>query len=329
MAFMTHHTPTSSLEMTRVSSLSLSEKNSYDRWRYIKDKIITSSVYLAFLVALIPLISLLWIVASHGWSRMVKDFPYFFTVSMNGVYGGMNAGGIYHAIIGTLIITLWAMILSVPIGLMTAIYLVEYGKGKKLSKGITFLVDVMTGIPSIVAGLFAAAVFALTTGPAYTSGIIGAVALSILMMPTVVRGCEEMLRLIPHELREGAMALGVPRWKVITKIVIPTAFSGLITAVLLAIARVIGETAPLLVTVGTFSRINADVFQGRMMTLPVYVYRQYSQGRAPCSAQAADCLASINYERAWAAALVLLVIVLFINITGRAISLWYRRKNGI
>lgn len=302
------------------------QKTSYDRWRQTKDRMFTGLVFIAFLLALGPLISVLWTVITRGWSRMVKDFPYFFTVSMNGVYGGMDAGGIYHAIIGTVMITLWAAIISVPIGLMTSIYLVEYGKGNKLSHAITFLVDVMTGIPSIVAGLFAASVFALAVGPAYASGIMGSIALSILMIPTVVRGSEEMLRLVPHELREGAMALGVPKWRVITKVVIPTAFSGLVTSVLLAVARVIGETAPLLVTVGTLDQINANVFNGRMMTLPVYVYRQYSMGDAICNTDAIDCLTTINIERAWAAALVLLLIVLVINITGRALSIWQSRK---
>lgn len=302
------------------------QKTSYDRWRQAKNRVFTLLVGIAFILAVGPLVSLLYTVIYNGWSRMVKDFPYFFTVSMNGVFGGMNAGGIYHAILGTLLITLWAAVISIPIGLLAAIYLVEYGKGNKLSRAITFFVDVMTGIPSIVAGLFAAAMFALIVGPAYASGIMGSIALSVLMIPTVVRGCEEMLVLVPGELREGAMALGVPKWRVITKVVIPTAFSGLVTSVLLAIARVIGETAPLLVTVGTLDRINANVFEGRMMTLPVYVYRQYSMGEATCNNAAVDCLPTINIERAWAAALVLLLVVLIINIAGRALSLWQSRK---
>lgn len=318
--------PIAAAQSPAIETEELWQKTSYDRWRQFKDRIFTGLVFVAFVLALGPLISVLWTVISNGWGRMVKDFPYFFTVSMNGVYGGMDAGGIYHALIGTLLITLWATLISVPIGLLTAIYLVEYGKNNKLSHAITFFVDVMTGIPSIVAGLFAAAVFAIAVSPAYAAGIMGSIALSVLMIPTVVRGCEEMLRLVPHELREGAMALGVPKWRVITKVVIPTAFSGLVTSVLLAIARVIGETAPLLVTVGTLDRINTNVFDGRMMTLPVYVYRQYSMGDATCNNAAVECIKTINIDRAWAAALVLLLVVLMINIAGRALSIWQSRK---
>src|SRR5699024_9116358 len=153
-------------------------------------------------------------------------------------------------------------LISVPVGLLTAIYLVEYSRGR-LAKAITFFVDVMTGIPSIVAGLFAYALFALIFGPGVRMGIMGAIALSVLMIPVVVRSNEEMLKLVPNELREASYALAVPKWRTILKVVLPTSLAGITTGVTLAIARVIGETAPLLVTVGITSGDNINPVDGR------------------------------------------------------------------
>lgn len=299
------------------------------RRRTFVDRIVRVVVVIAFALAVAPLISVLWTVISKGAHRLFADFPYFLTVSMNGVYGGIVAGGIYHALIGTLIITACATIISVPLGILSAVYLVEYGNKSRLAKILTFVVDIMTGIPSIVAGLFAAAAFALFIGPGYRAGIIGAVALTVLMIPTVVRSSEEILRLIPLGLREAALALGVPRWRVIVKVVLRTSAAGLVTGAILAIARVIGETAPLLVTVGTLDAINTNVFSGRMMTLPVYVYRQYAMGDATCIKGATNCLTSINSERAWAAALVLIIVVMAINVCGRVIAHIFRPKGDM
>ncbi len=174
-----------------------------------------------------------------------------------------------------------------------------------------------------MAGLFAYALFAMVFGPGVRFGVVGSVALSVLMIPVVVRSCEEMLRLVPNELREAALALGVPKWLVVVKVVLRTAVAGLGTGIMLAVARVIGETAPLLITVGVIDSINFNVFEGRMMTLPVYVYRQYSQGLVPCAQDAADCIATINYDRAWAAALVLILIVMLLNLFGRLITRFF------
>ncbi len=290
----------------------------WDHRRRRKDRLMTAAIYGAFALAMVPLISLVWTVVARGAERFNG---YFLTHSMRGVFGGMDAGGIYHALMGTVLITLGASAISVPIGLLAAIYLVEYGRGAT-ARAVTFLVDVMTGIPSIVAGLFAYAVFATILGPGVRMGIIGSVALSVLMIPVVVRSCEEMLRIVPNEVREAAYALGVPRWRTVLKVVLRTSVAGLTTGVLLAVARVIGETAPLLITVGVIDSINLDLFSGRMMTLPVYVYRQYSQGLVPCTA-GADCIATINYDRAWAAALALIALVMVLNLTGRLISRWF------
>jgi phosphate transport system permease protein len=286
--------------------------------RSARDRLATTVMYSAFGLAVVPLVSLLWTVLQYGLDRFNG---YFLTYTMRGVFGGMDAGGVYHAIVGTLEITLFATVISVPIGLLTAIYLVEYGP-TRLGRGITFFVDVMTGIPSIVAGLFAYALFALFFGPGVRMGVVGSVALSVLMIQVVVRASEEMLKLVPNELREAAYALGVPKWLTIVKVVLRTAAAGLVTGVTLAIARVIGETAPLLITAGFANSVNFDLFDGRMMTLPVYVFRQYSQGLAP------NGITTINYDRAWAAALTLIIIVMLLNLIARLISRFFAPKTG-
>ncbi|MCL2454931.1 MAG: phosphate ABC transporter permease PstA [Micrococcales bacterium] len=285
------------------------------------DVIMRVVVYIAFALAMAPLISLVWSVLVRGVGRLDT---YFLLNSMRNVFGGMDAGGAYHAIVGTLVITGWAALISVPIGLMVAIYLVEYGTGR-LAKAVTFLVDVMTGIPSIVAGLFAFALFYLLIGP-QKAGIIGSVALALLMTPVVIRSSEEMLRLVPNELREASYALGVPKWLTTIKVVLRTAVAGLTTGVMLAIARVIGETAPLIITVGMTNSINNDVFRENMMTLPVYVWQQFGLGLVPCREGATDCIATINFDRAWAAALTLILIVMLLNLVARGVSRWFAPK---
>jgi phosphate transport system permease protein len=203
---------------------------------------------------------------------------------------------------------------------MTSIYLVEYGEGRRLARGITFLVDVMTGIPSIVAGLFIYSVFALIVGPGTRMGIMGSLALSVLMIPVVVRGSEELLRIVPNELREAAYALGVPKWLTIIKVVLPTAIAGITTSIMLAISRVIGETAPLLLTVGVVQGMNLNMFSGQMATLPVFSYMQAKYPGIPVDAY---------LERAWAAALTLIVIVMVLNLLARVIAKVFAPKiNG-
>src|SRR5262249_29229283 len=237
----------------------------------------------------------------------------FFTTSARGVVGG---GGAEHAILGTLIITGVATLISVPIGIMAAIYLNEYGTGR-LRKALTFFVDVMTGIPSIVAGLFAYALFAIFLGPGIRLGVMGSVALSVLMIPIVIRSAEEVLKIVPNHLREAAYALGTPKWKTIVKIVLPTAFAGLVTGVMIAVARVVGETAPLLVTTGVVDSINYNPFDGRMQNLAVYAYSEY---RTP------GVMKEASYDRAWAAALTLIVIVMVLNLVARLIYRRYRTE---
>lgn len=273
--------------------------------RKATDRFVTGMVSIAFALALIPLVSVVWTVIFNGAERF--DLEYF-TTTMRGVTD--DGGGALHAIVGTLNITAAATIISVPIGLLTAIYLVEYGKGA-LAKAITFFVDVMTGIPSIVAGLFAYALFALVFGPGVRMGIAGAVALSVLMIPVVVRSSEEMLKLVPNELREASYALGVPKWLTILKVVLPTSIAGIVTGVVIAIARIIGETAPLLLVAGFTTSMNWDMTDGRMMTLPVFVYDQYKN-------QGVDAAAYL--DRAWAGALALILIVMVLNLIARIVA---------
>src|SRR5918998_4896926 len=238
--------------------------------RKAQDRLATTLVTSAFVLALLPLVSLVISVIGNGSARFDAMF---FTYSLRSVVG--EGGGAVHAITGTLWVTAIATLVSVPIGLMAAIYLVEYGQGGRLARSLTFFVDVMTGIPSIVAGLFAYAVFVLIFGPGTKTGFAGAVALCVLMIPVVVRGVEEMLRIVPMELREASYALGVPKWLTVVKIVLPTALAGIATGVMLAVARVIGETAPLLVAAGFTQGLNNNPLEGPMMTLPVFVFRQY------------------------------------------------------
>ncbi|MGY1811640.1 phosphate ABC transporter permease PstA [Blastococcus sp. SYSU D00820] len=277
------------------------------------DRLVTCLVTTAFAIAMIPLLSLVYTVLDNGLARLDGDF---FSNSMFRVVG--EGGGAYHAILGTLIITALATVISVPIGLMTAIYLVEYGTGR-LKRAITFFVDVMTGIPSIVAGLFAYALFTLVFGNDFRAGVMGAVALSVLMIPVVVRSCEEVLKLVPNELREASYALGVPKWRTVVKVVLPTAMAGLGTGITLAIARVVGETAPLLITVGLITGTNLNPFDGRMATLPVFAFYQLTQ---PGVAEQAF------YDRAWTAALLLIVLVMALNVVARLISRFFAPKTG-
>ena len=283
--------------------------------RKATDRLMTALVTAAFVIALLPLVSIVLTTVLNGLPAFLT--PTFFTSSQRNVVG--EGGGVLHAIIGTLLITGMATIISVPIGLLTALYLVEYGRGR-LARAITFFVDVMTGIPSIVAGLFAFALFALLfDDPGIRFGFGGAIALSVLMIPVVVRSSEEMLKLVPNELREAAYALGVPKWLTIVKVVLPTSIAGIVTGIMLSIARVIGETAPLLIIAGFTASVNYDLFSERMMTIPVFVYNQYAS-------QGADAQAYV--DRAWAGALTLILIVMLLNLIARIIAKIFSPKFG-
>jgi phosphate transport system permease protein len=276
-----------------------------------KDRAATVFVWTCFGLALLPLGTLLWLVVKEGGG--VVDGT-FLTSSMRNVIG--PGGGIYHALVGTIIVTGLAAVMSIPVGIFTAIYLVEYGGGA-LARWITFLIDVMTGIPSIVAGLFAYALFVIFFGDGVRMGFGGSVALSVLMIPLVVRSCEEMLKLVPNELREASYALGVSKWRTIAKVVMPTALAGIVTGIFIAIARVIGETAPLLIICGSTDSTNYDPFSDRMMTLPVFIFESYKTPGFPPEA---------SIERAWGAALVLTILIMVLNLIARLVSYVFSPK---
>jgi phosphate transport system permease protein len=276
------------------------------------DRFVTALIWTAFAIAVSPLVWLLYVVIRSGAPAINGQF---LSVSMLNVIGD-EQGGIYHALLGTLLITLAAAVISVPIGILAAVYLVEYGKGSRVARVITFLVDVMTGIPSIVAGLFALALLVLLFGTAFRAGIGGSIALSLLMIPTVVRSSEEMMRLVPSDLREAAYALGVPKWRTITRVVLPTSLAGIVTGVVLAVSRVIGETAPLLVVAGATDGVNTNLFSGRMTTLPVFIFSQYASSTP------------VGYQRAWGGALVLIVLVMVLNLLARIIGRVFAPAKG-
>jgi phosphate transport system permease protein len=281
------------------------------RRRRAVNAVMMALIAAAFLLAMIPLFSLVFEIVKRGIPGLSVGF---FTTDARGAIGG--AGGASHAIVGTLIITAVASLISVPIGIMAAIYLNEYGEGR-LRRALTFFVDVMTGIPSIVAGLFAYALFELFFGPGIRLGVMGSVALSLLMIPIVIRTSEEVLKIVPDHLREAAYALGTPKWKTITKVVLPTAFAGLVTGVMIAIARIVGETAPLLVTTGVVDSMNTDPFNGRMQNLAVYAYNEY---RSP------GVMKQASYDKAWAAALTLIAIVMILNVAARLLYRHYKTE---
>jgi len=205
-----------------------------------------------------------------------------------------------------------AALLAVPLGLMTAVYLVEYSSGR-MARVTTFMVDVLAGVPSIVAALFVFSLWIATLG-FQQSALAVSFALVLLMLPVVVRSTEEMLRLVPDELREASYALGVPKWKTIVRIVVPIAMPGIVSGVLLAIARVIGETAPVLVLVGYSRSINLDIFNGNMASLPLLIYSELTNPE------------HAGYLRVWGAALTLILLVAAINLTAGGIRFLATRR---
>lgn len=274
------------------------------RGRELKDQLARVVMWLAFLIALIPLIWILWTVLSKGVGLLLDS--QWWTNSQKGITSRREGGGAVHAIQGTLIQGVTTSVISVPIGIMTAIYLVEYGRGK-FAKTVSFMVDILTGVPSIVAGLFVYAVWVTTFG-FQRVGFAVCLALVLLMIPVIVRSTEEMLKLVPNELREAAYALGVPKWKTIARVVLPTAFSGIITGVLLGLARVMGETAPLLILGPYTKSIATDLFGGYMATLPTMINQDRTESLQPA------------VDRVWAAALTLILLVLLLNLAGRVVA---------
>jgi phosphate transport system permease protein len=297
-----------------VTSLTKTEPStlaSVSAGRKAKDRAAKVFVYAAFALAVIPLVSVLWTVVANGAERFDAEF---LTHSMNGLASKDPGGGAYHAIIGTLEQVGLTALISVPLGVLTAIYLVEYARDGRLGRTISFFVDVMTGIPSIVSGLFVLAFWLLALGMDF-SGFAGALSLTILMLPTVVRATEEMLKLVPGDLKEAAYALGVPRWRTIMFVVLPTALPGIVSGVMLAVARVMGETAPLLLTIFITKAINTDPFSGAQGSLPTFIWDQSTDPNTNA------------VDRAWAGAFVLILLIMLLNLAARLVA-WLRRPSS-
>ncbi|MGW6449403.1 phosphate ABC transporter permease PstA [Lentzea sp. NPDC055074] len=273
--------------------------------RQIKNGLATALVWGAFLIAIIPLVWVLYTVIQRGFP-VILDGDWW-QKSMSGLLARQQGGGAYHAIYGTLVQGLVCAVISVPIGIMIAIYLVEYGGRSRLAKSTTFMVDILTGVPSIVAALFVYTVWITTFGLS-RSALAVSLALVLLMVPVIVRTTEEMLKIVPDELREASYALGIPKWKTIVKIVIPTALSGILTGIMLALARVMGETAPVLVLAAYAPFINYNLFEGPMASLPLMMVNERNNPTAA------------GFDRIWGAAITLVVLITLFNLLATVIS---------
>jgi phosphate transport system permease protein len=275
--------------------------------RHAIDRLATTAIYATFVIALAPLIAVLATVIVRGIQVISAEF---LLTSMRNVNPRDTGGGVYHAIIGTLEQVGIAALIGVPLGILAAIYLVEYApdaKSTRLARAVSFFVDVMTGVPSVVVGLFVYTAFILTLGLP-RSGFAASIALTVLMLPVVVRSTEEMLKIVPRELREASLALGIPKWRTILKVVLPTALSGIIVGAMLAIARVAGETAPLLLTTFFSQSINFNPFAGPQAALPTFIWDQFQSAT------------QASVDRAWGAALVLIVLVMLLYVTAKVIA---------
>lgn len=273
--------------------------------RRITDMTATVLVTASVVVALVPLAWVLITVVAKGFSAVTSAS--WFSHSMSGLAADDPGGGAYHAIMGTLEQGLVCALISIPFGVMVAVYLVEYATGGWLGRLTTFMVDILSGVPSIVAALFIYALWIVTFG-AEKSGFAVSLALVLLMVPVIVRSTEEMLRIVPQDLREASYALGVQKWKTIARIVIPTALPGIITGIMLAVARVLGEASPLLILVGYAPFINQDLFHGPMGSLPGMMVDQMNNPTEQGS------------WRIWGAALTLILLIAVLNILAKVIG---------
>lgn len=287
--------------------------------RRAKDRLVTAIMYTGGFLAVLPLVLIIWYTVQQGVQMLDLRF---LTHSMFRVNPEHAGGGVLHAILGTLIQSALAATISVPLGLLTAIYLTEYGRGHRFARIVTLAVDVIAGLPSIVAGLFVYAFWILALGFG-KSGLAGAIALAIVMLPIVIRTTEQMLRLVPDDLREAALALGIRKWRTVFSVVLPTALSGIITGIVLGIARIAGETAPLLLLVGINQRMELNPFatqsgQRPQESLPTLIYEQFGI--------AAGDTASPPFQRAWAAALTLILLIALLNLLARLLAHLFRAR---
>ena len=285
-------------------------------FRAVKNTIATVLIWGAFLIALLPLIWIMWSVLSKGLTTVLDVTWWQKDQSGVGAPGfDHNVRGARHAIVGTLLISVATSIIAIPVAIMTAIYLVEYGRGR-FARAVSFMLDILSGVPSIVAGLFIYAVWVTFFG-LQLNGFCASLALVLLMVPVVCRSTEEILKLVPNELREASYALGVPKWKTIVSVVLPTSFSGIVTGSLLGFARVAGETAPLLILAQYTQFLNQNLFSGNFAALPTLInVNLANMSGDPVSA-----------DRVWGAACTLILLVLVINVIGRVIGHFTKVKS--
>jgi phosphate transport system permease protein len=286
------------------------------RRRRVANNVVTVLVTLSTVIALTPLVLVLYSVIAKGYQVITSSV--WWTHSQAGMTAFVAGGGAYHAIVGTLLLGLVCAAISIPIGLMVAIYLVEFGGGTSLGRLVSFMVDILTGVPSIVAALFIYALCVATLGLPRSEFAVS-LALVLLMLPVIVRATEEMLRIVPVDLREASYALGIPKWKTVARVVIPTGLSGIITGIMLALARVMGETAPLLILVGYSQAINYDIFTGFMGSLPGMMYDQTSAGAGANP---------VPTDRLWGAALTLILMIAVINIGAKVVARIFAPKKS-
>jgi phosphate transport system permease protein len=301
--------------MTAIASSGLTTGVGH-RSRRFKNNLATVLVTLSFGIALVPLVWLLWTVIGKGYHALTRSG--WFTSDTGTRTFSDPGGGAIHAIIGTAEQVALCSVISVPIAVLVGIYLVEYGRGP-LARATTFMVDILSGVPSIVAALFIYAVF-VTTFHGQRSGWLVSMALVLLMIPVIVRTTEEMLKLVPNELREASYALGVPKWKTIARIVVPTALTGIITGVVLGIARVAGETAPLLILVGYSKTTNSDLFSNDYQaSLPGMINDQVAN-LGNKNSFTGKPIHNYAVDRMWGAALTLIIIVMGLNLIARLLG---------
>ncbi len=278
--------------------------------RTVVNHLMITLMGLCFVVILVPLVFVVGTVIARGGSVVLRQFPAWFTetipVSERRVGPGMGP-----AIVGTLLITATASVLAIPLGVLGAVYLHEYGGQRPMARLIRFLATVMTGVPSIVMGLF---VYLLFTLRFKLSGLGGALALACLMLPIVIRSTEEMLRLVPDHLREASYALGTRKSRTILGVVLPSALPGIVSGALLAVARAAGETAPLLFTIGAMTKFRFNVLQGSNTALPLQIFNNATSGKAGA------------VERGWGAALTLVTLAFLFTALARAVTAAYQKR---
>jgi phosphate transport system permease protein len=274
--------------------------------RKLRNTIATGCMWAAFLAAAVPLVFIVFYVVRAGMTL----FSYDFLITNIPIISSQPGPGMAPAVLGTLLITGTATAIAVPLGVLGAIYLNEYGKQRRLATFIRLMTDVMTGVPSVVMGLFIYTIWVLRYG---LSGLAGALALACLMLPIIVRTSEEMLRLVPAGLREASAALGCRTWRTTLRIVLPAALPGIISGAMLAVARAAGETAPLLFTIGIVSKPNTRLF-GANTALSAQIFKN---AQVPFPAA---------QDRAWAAALTLILLVFVLTLAARVISARFARR---